>query len=588
VGGTLRETAIGTFKGNKAHSNFRQGFHLADMEQFFHYRDPDNVPVFENLSAYRNREQGIYAMNCVYCRFIGGFVSDNQKGLEIRRSDGITVQDFVIHGQTEIMKNYIHDNNSHQLCAHSSWTYEGIHMMGTLWRLNPLDPGFGLILKNVVFSGFDKEKEYYPNCPSTEPIGMSSDTHYAAHFDYKTSFTNVTVEDSRGTIIDGCRAFSYGYPDIVINDIDGSLDPDKIASSGALVSDHEYMTGLFGDSCKSTTKCMAYCTGVCLGMFTFFTERFGTENYKLRVTDTASESFVDIPGHARTYNERFATYAYDGQRSFSASLPKGEYTAEFVDEFGNSVWPTYAEEQWAQPADCDGGVTIGDVTLIKPTIDATTECAEMIRNGESANRTDVTPWIHTKWYSEVVNVLKEGAGKDGGNAIEMFQRTYHWTGMGQNLNSLCTDAEEGEFYEFSAWMKMTDTNGNPSTNIDLNREWWRNQSPILTFVERKYRDESTKEYLYNAEQRDLAAVVRPYSSDGWNRVHGIFKMPTSPRTWLEIERAPDNVQFVLDSASLTPFSCNRDSLVRNGGLETNDTLYWGKYSGSHYSLSFLI
>eukprot|EP00577_Skeletonema_sp_RCC1716_P002322 CAMPEP_0113418638 /NCGR_PEP_ID=MMETSP0013_2-20120614/26321_1 /TAXON_ID=2843 ORGANISM="Skeletonema costatum, Strain 1716" /NCGR_SAMPLE_ID=MMETSP0013_2 /ASSEMBLY_ACC=CAM_ASM_000158 /LENGTH=1088 /DNA_ID=CAMNT_0000305903 /DNA_START=295 /DNA_END=3558 /DNA_ORIENTATION=- /assembly_acc=CAM_ASM_000158 len=60
VGGTLRVSPIGTFKDNKAHSNFRQGFHLADLEQFFQFRDPENVPVFENLSAYRNREQGIY------------------------------------------------------------------------------------------------------------------------------------------------------------------------------------------------------------------------------------------------------------------------------------------------------------------------------------------------------------------------------------------------------------------------------------------------------------------------------------------------------------------------------------------------
>eukprot|EP00986_Skeletonema_menzelii_P010420 scaffold5068_cov70-Skeletonema_menzelii.AAC.1 len=243
---------MGTFKDNKAHSNFRQGFHLGDFEQFFQFRDPNNVPVFENLSAYRNREQGIYAYNCVYCEFIGGFLSDNQKGIEIRRSDGITVQDFVIQGQTETFKNYVNDKNSHKLCGHSGWTYEGIHMMGTMWRLDHLDPGFGLRLRNVALSGFDKEKEYYDGCPSTEPIGLSADTHYAAHFDYKSSFENVTIDDSRDVILDGCRASSYGYPDIVITDTNGSLDPDKIASNGALVSNEPYMTGLLGDSCKAT------------------------------------------------------------------------------------------------------------------------------------------------------------------------------------------------------------------------------------------------------------------------------------------------------------------------------------------------
>ena len=210
MGGSLRRSPIGTFKDNKAHSNFRQGFHLADFEQFFQFRDVENVPIFENLSAYRNREQGIYAWNLINAKFIGGFLSDNQKGIEIRRMDGITVEDFVIKGQTEIFKNHI--ESSDKLCAHSSWTYEGLHMMGTAWRLGDQDPKWGLRLKNVAFSGFDKEKEYYPNCPSTEPIGISSDRHYAAHFDYRTSFSNVTIADKRGMILDGCRADSYGYP----------------------------------------------------------------------------------------------------------------------------------------------------------------------------------------------------------------------------------------------------------------------------------------------------------------------------------------------------------------------------------------
>jgi len=582
-----RQTAIGTFKDNKAHSNWRQGFHLTEFEQFFKYRDPENVPVFQNLSAYRNREQGIYVWNCVHCKFLGGFLSDNQKGFELRRSDGLTVQNYVIQGQTEIFKNYVRDTKRDGLCGSSGWTYEGINMMGTMFRLDYQDPGFGLRLKNVVLSGFDKEKKYYSNCPSTEAIGLSTDTHYAAHWDYKSSFENVTVEDSRGTIIDGCRASSYGYPDIVITDLDGSLDPDKSAASGALVSDYPYMTGLF--NCKSIGNCMAYCPGVCLGMFTFFTERFGTENYKLRVTDTSTGLSVDIPGYARTYDERWNTYAYDGQRTFSASLPAGNYTAKFVDASGNLAWPTYAEEVWARPADCAGGVTKGMVTLIKPAIETATKCAELLRNGASENRTNTLPWLHTKGDGGTFVNLKPGAGRNGGNALATFQRTQHWTGPAQNLNSLCTDAVEGEFYEFNAWMKMTDLAGNPATNINPNGEWWRNQAPILTVNDRTYRNASTKEYLYTNEYRDFASLVRPYKNDQWSRVHGIFRMPNkSPRLWVEIERAPDNVEIILDSASLTPFSCSRDSLVRNGGLETGDTLYWGECSDSrHDNLLYL-
>lgn len=582
----MRQIALGTFKDNKAHSNFRQGFHFSDLEQFFQFRDPENnVPLFENLSAYRNREQGIYAWNVIHAKFIKGFLSDNQKGIELRRMDGITVEDFVIQGQTEIFKN--HTGSRDKLCGYSGWTYEGLNLMGALWRYGDTDPGTGLRLKNVVFLGFDKEKEYYPTCPSTEPIGMSSDTNIASHFDYKTSFLNVTIKDKRGMILDGCRASSYGFPDIVINDLDGSLDPDKNAASGALVSDKEYMTTLLG-GCKPFTGCMAYCAGVCLNMFAIYTERFGTEKYKLRVTDTSSGISVEIPGNALDVGERGNTYAYEGQRVFSASLPAGEYTAEFVDELGNLVWPTYAEEQWARPADCAGGVSVGSVTLIKPGIDTVTGCAELIRNGASVNRTETKPWIHTKWYSEKAIEVRPGLGKDGGNAVATYQRQYHWTGIAQNLNSLCTDVNEGEFYEFNAWVKMTDFNGVAATNIDVNREWWRNQSPILTINSRKYRDETSKQYLYNVEIQDVAAVVRPYNKDQWSRIHGIFKMPTSQRIFIEIERAPDKVELILDSASLTPFSCNRESLVSNGRLETNDTRFWGKFGCNHCLFSCLV
>ena len=566
------------FKDNKAHSNYREGFQLSSFEKFFRDRDPVNTVTFENLSAYRNGEQGVYVYNCVHCKFIRGFLSENFKGIEVDVSDGVTIEDFVIEGQTQKFKDVIEPNKDvTQPCQYSSWDYTGLDMMGTKWRYGHKDPKYGLRLRNVKFSGFDREQEFYP-CKSTQPITMRSRTNYGGHFDYMTSFSGVTVDDGRGMIINGCDADTKGFPDVVINDIDGSLDPDNAASSGALVSDKPYMTGLF--DCKSVEGCMSYCTGVCLRMFSIFTERFGTENYKLRVTDTATGLVVDIPGNARSYSERWNTYAYDGQRVFSASLPAGTYTAEFVDESGSRVWPIYTEEQWEQEPDCGGGVALGDVTWLKPTIDVVAECAELVRNGASANRTESIPYIHTKWYDDKTLEVKPGEGRNGGNPIYMYNRRHHWTGIGQNLMSLCTEALEGRFFEFSAWMKMTDLDGNPATNIDPNIGY--NSGTMMTMNERKYRNEATKDYLYNSERRDLAQLVRPYKPDEWNLVHGIFKMPpTLARLWFELERAPDNVNLMLDSASLTPFECSRDSLVSNGHFETGNSKFWGKSDESN-------
>ena len=60
----MRRTSLGTFRGNKAHSNMWQGYRLHHFEQFFQYRNDiegEGVPVFEDTWAYRNREQGVYS-----------------------------------------------------------------------------------------------------------------------------------------------------------------------------------------------------------------------------------------------------------------------------------------------------------------------------------------------------------------------------------------------------------------------------------------------------------------------------------------------------------------------------------------------
>ncbi len=146
--------AMRQFKDNKSHSNNWQGFNLYDFEQFFTFRDDVNVPVFENLSAYRNREHGIYTNNMISAEFRGGLVSDNQWGLALLRSDRIIVSDFVVRGSTEVFRD--HTKTREKLCRYSSWTHVGIEMMSTRWRYGENDPGDGLRLKNVEISDFGK------------------------------------------------------------------------------------------------------------------------------------------------------------------------------------------------------------------------------------------------------------------------------------------------------------------------------------------------------------------------------------------------------------------------------------------------
>ena len=224
----------------------------------------------------------------IAAKWRGGKLSDNQWGLVIRVADDIELSDFDIVGSSEIFKDHT-ATRSLKLCHWHGWDHDGLIMPAQIWRTGHLDPMRGIRLKNVNISGYDKEKTWYPLCRNTRPILM--DNHkYDGHYDYISSFENVNVVDSRDMVIEACHAASsYGFNDIVINDIDGSLDPAGEASNGALVSDNLFVHGVLGEgACTSIGSCMAYCPNVCLRTFSYLVEQFGTENWKLRVSSHAS------------------------------------------------------------------------------------------------------------------------------------------------------------------------------------------------------------------------------------------------------------------------------------------------------------
>ena len=78
-GGNPRRVPMRTFRGNTAHTNYYQGFILANFEQFYTYRDEVHNPIFENMKAYRNREQGIYTRSkyCVFVLSLSPYLSRN-------------------------------------------------------------------------------------------------------------------------------------------------------------------------------------------------------------------------------------------------------------------------------------------------------------------------------------------------------------------------------------------------------------------------------------------------------------------------------------------------------------------------------
>jgi len=105
----------------------------------------------------------------VAAEYLGGKLSDNQWGIIIRVSDRVMLQDYDIVGSSKPFFDHLVQNNRPlTLCSSSDWRHEGIMMMSAIWQTGDLDPALGLRLRSVNISGFDKEKQWYPNCMSTE------------------------------------------------------------------------------------------------------------------------------------------------------------------------------------------------------------------------------------------------------------------------------------------------------------------------------------------------------------------------------------------------------------------------------------
>ena len=202
---------------------------------------------------------------------------------------------------------------------------------------------------------------------------------------------------------------------------------------------------------------------------------------------------MDVP--STIYTDSSEAYFSDPSagRKFSASLPAGTYTAEFINENGDQVWPQYVEETWQKPPDCAGFAQVDSVTVLKPLI-SEEQCVELVRNGGIHGNTTF-PWISTLGQPRNI-AIRKGMGIDGTDAIGTMNREYPWTGLGQDIDSRCLELMRGKFYEFSAYMIITVKN-NPTTTIqtiDPNKEYYSNLSPVVTLNMRTYQNISTKEF----------------------------------------------------------------------------------------------
>lgn len=170
-------------------------------------------------------------------------------------------------------------------------------------------------------------------------------------------------------------------------------------------------------------------------------------------------------------------------------------------------------------------------------------------------------------------VIRHNLGRNLSDAIVTIDRTSSYSGIGQSLDSRCVQKMRNRYVEFSAWIMLND-NGTLAENINPDSSWWYRESPQLAVHYRKHRDTSTKEYIYREEINDVALLARPYKSEDWNLIHGIFRLPSTFHLFLEIDSAPEDLDFYLDDVSMKPNYCNPNQIVRNGNLEELDITKW--------------
>jgi hypothetical protein len=272
-------------------------------------------------------------------------------------------------------------------------------------------------------------------------------------FDSFTTLEGISFESS-GDRIDFCLADAAQIRDIYVIDLDGTMRPAGSAistGSATLVSDEPNMLS-FVDASKCTLRqdnCYSYCRGTCFRTVRYQVEPAG--NYRLKVCSARSTgNCIFLTGRTRSDDPTFAKRL----REFVVHLPSGTtYDATFVTSAGVATWPSFADVSY-DPALCPEAFQVGAVRLVIPPISNST-CSSLIRNGNfQASNTVPTSWLHNDGGITLVT----GRGVGGTNAAAGIERGASTTFF-QFIDNRCMDTTIGQFYELTASIKLTNSDG---------------------------------------------------------------------------------------------------------------------------------
>jgi hypothetical protein len=423
---------------------------------------PDLIAKFTHLKIYRNAGQGLFFHVSSNIEVTDSIFADNGIGIDLdgTHSPAIHIRNVSVIGQTSNFYNAVTVPRYGSVCRQKRNI--GIEIQSYLQQLGST----GYTFRDVDFVGFD-----HTTCSYSYPISLESEIYNGTMmFDSYSTVSNVKfIGSTKSSPIDYCRTLQYNVTDVYLSDIDGSLKPKSlqgsISTSPATVISLQSNILHFVDTTKCTnvpSECLSYCQDTCFRGVVYEVDPSFTEKFVMKICSLQNPTNCILQkGHRRTDN----ILLEDDSRYFPAYMPLGEYTAVFLDEFGQESFPSFARKI-VTDVTCPI-VGTHSVTLKEPLVSYNT-CIELIRNGNIEMST-VTP---THWLAQGRSLglmqLIPGAGVFGSNALGNVRSGR--TIFVQFLDTRCLQLMIGAEYTLTAHIKVIDTSTGLPVQCNSNNE----------------------------------------------------------------------------------------------------------------------
>eukprot|EP00592_Proboscia_alata_P025355 CAMPEP_0194445784 /NCGR_PEP_ID=MMETSP0176-20130528/128058_1 /TAXON_ID=216777 /ORGANISM="Proboscia alata, Strain PI-D3" /LENGTH=1683 /DNA_ID=CAMNT_0039272393 /DNA_START=372 /DNA_END=5422 /DNA_ORIENTATION=+ len=503
---------------------------------------PNEEQILQDSRVYRNFHHGNFVHGNVNLSFVGGLIADNLGAFQYFNNDMIHFDGINIIGYSAEYDNVLKETKSQWWCTHPKFEIVGLEFY--MDRLEPLRPENSMVATGLSFSGFGNKK-----CPGVAlTMGVTFMETGELSYNSREQLSNITFmdEETAASPISFCKAMDYGGTSIAIQDLDGSLDPNKSGMPGFLVSNETKMaTFVNGIGCTEIPgSCAMFCQEACLRNIKVRANgAFSQQHVEMVVTNANGK--MDVVGWSRydfgpenlSYNTRI-----EWEGSFGIALPAGLYNFGFRDKSTlQSVWPDWAYINY-EPAPAACTEYAADDSIIfeeMPIFDVTRCSSNLLTNGdfESADLPGLSGWQNNEMDLELVQSEPGFALKAKVNSNRHVASHY----ISQYIDRSCLDSLVK--LEFNADVRFEDSNSGkkdwchgiscPKATIDfIGEEWY--EAPILSLV--------------------IGTISNTESVNGWYRMHGnlvlneYYEIPN--RVMLKIEQLHDKSDFFIDNVSL--------------------------------------